>query len=125
VCQLFIKQTLLKRNILQFCFFKYIVKIRILDKHLRIRTNYLLHVFLKRYSVGKIAKKNSLKECVFVKFGTQNTVPCCQQYTPTDCFFGDFAHWVTVLYFPLILIETFTQTQDAKMFPFLFILVTR
>jgi len=20
-------------------------------------------------------------------------VPCCQKYTPTDCFFGDFAHW--------------------------------
>jgi len=28
-------------------------------------------------SVGKIAKKNSLKECVFV-----------------NSFFGDFAHWV-------------------------------
>jgi len=21
-------------------------------------------------------------------------VPYCQIYTPTDCFFGDFAHWV-------------------------------
>jgi len=20
-------------------------------------------------------------------------VPYCQKYTPTDCFFGDFAHW--------------------------------
>jgi len=20
-------------------------------------------------------------------------VPCCQKYTPTDCFFGDVAHW--------------------------------
>jgi len=20
--------------------------------------------------------------------------PYCQNYTPTDCFFGDFAHWV-------------------------------
>jgi len=29
------------------------------------------------YPVGKIAKKSSLKK-----------------YTPTDCFFGDFAHWV-------------------------------
>jgi len=19
---------------------------------------------------------------------------CCQKYTPTDCFFDDFAHWV-------------------------------
>jgi len=39
--------------------------------------------------VGKIAKKNTLKVCDFVDFGTQNTVPCCQKYTPTDCFFGD------------------------------------
>jgi len=22
-----------------------------------------------------------------------NTVPCCQKYTPTDCFLGDFAYW--------------------------------
>jgi len=21
-------------------------------------------------------------------------VPCCQKYTPTDCFFGDIAQWV-------------------------------
>jgi len=20
-------------------------------------------------------------------------VPCCQKYTPIDCFFGDFTHW--------------------------------
>jgi len=20
-------------------------------------------------------------------------VPYCQKYTPTDCFFGEFAHW--------------------------------
>jgi len=33
----------------------------------------------------KIAKKNSLKECIFVNLS---------KYTPTDCFFGDFAHWV-------------------------------
>jgi len=26
---------------------------------------------------------------------TQNTVPCCSKYIPTDCFFGDFAHWVS------------------------------
>jgi len=36
--------------------------------------------------VDKIAKKNRLKEC--------NTVPCCQKYTPTYCFLGDFTHWV-------------------------------
>jgi len=34
------------------------------------------------YPVGKIAN------------GTQNTVPCCQKYASTDCFFGDFAHLV-------------------------------
>jgi len=22
-------------------------------------------------------------------------VPCCQKYTPTDCFFDDSAHWVS------------------------------
>jgi len=22
-----------------------------------------------------------------------NTVPCCQKYTITDCFFGDFVYW--------------------------------
>jgi len=26
-------------------------------------------------------------------FGTENTVPYCHKYTPTDCFLGDFAHW--------------------------------
>jgi len=32
----------------------------------------------------------------FVKSeNTQNTVPCCQKYTPTDC---DFAHWVESTY---------------------------
>jgi len=25
---------------------------------------------------------------------TQNTVPYCQKFTPTHCFFSDFAHWV-------------------------------
>jgi len=38
--------------------------------------------------VGKIVKK-TLKKCVFV-----NTVPYCQKYTPTDCLFGEFAHWM-------------------------------
>jgi len=36
--------------------------------------------------VGKIAKK------------AENTVPYCQKYTPTDCVFGDFAHWVVHTY---------------------------
>jgi len=30
--------------------------------------------------------KNSLKECDFVN-------SALKIYTPTDCFFGDFAHW--------------------------------
>jgi len=34
----------------------------------------------------------------FFKFGTQNT--CCRKHTPTDCFFGDVAHWVKVDFCP-------------------------
>jgi len=35
--------------------------------------------------------KNSQKECVFFNSA---------QYTPTDCFFGNFAHWVvTAIYY--------------------------
>jgi len=32
-------------------------------------------------------------------------VPCCQKYTPPDCFFGDVAHWVilTILLFYFII----------------------
>jgi len=44
------------------------------------------------YQVGKIAK-NSLKDCVFVNMALKT--PChMSKYTPTDCFFGGFAHWV-------------------------------
>jgi len=25
---------------------------------------------------------------------TEGAVPYCQKYTPTDCFFGEFAHWM-------------------------------
>jgi len=41
--------------------------------------------------VGKIQSEGVR----FCEFGTKNTmlVPCCQKYTPTDCFFGRFAHW--------------------------------
>jgi len=34
-------------------------------------------------------KKNSLKECGFVISALKVTVPFCQKYTPTDCFFGE------------------------------------
>jgi len=42
--------------------------------------------------VGKITKKQSEGVRLY-KFGTQNTVPYCKKYTPTDCLFGDFGHW--------------------------------
>jgi len=45
----------------------------------------------KIQSDGQNRQKYSLKECVFVNVGTQNTVPCQQKYTLTDCFFSDFA----------------------------------
>jgi len=61
------------------------------------------------YPVGKIAKTQS-EEVRFSYFGTQNTVPYCQKYTPTDYFFGDFTHWIAEVskYFDTIgsLIET-------------------
>jgi len=41
---------------------------------------------------GKIAKKTVWKSAFL--FGTQITVPYCQKYIPTNCIFGDFAHWV-------------------------------
>jgi len=47
-------------------------------------TNTRKHCFIDRIPVGKITEKT----------GTQNTVQHCQKYTPTDSFFGDFAHWV-------------------------------
>jgi len=43
--------------------------------------------------------KNSLKEWVFVNSALKkNTVPYCQKYTPTNCFLGDFAHWVWLMF---------------------------
>jgi len=40
--------------------------------------------------------KNSLKECVFVNSALK--IPChIVILAPTDCFFGDFAHWVNPL----------------------------
>jgi len=49
-------------------------------------------------SKNQIQRKNSLKECVFV---TSALKICCQKYTPTDCFFGDFPHWVSCIPSPL------------------------
>jgi len=45
------------------------------------------NMFLHVLTQWAKSSKNSLKEY------TQNTVPCCQKDTPTDCFFGDFAHF--------------------------------
>jgi len=36
-----------------------------------------------------VGKKQS-EECVFINSALK--------YTPTDCFFGDFAHWATIYY---------------------------
>jgi len=47
---------------------------------------------ITHYPVGKIA---SLKERVFVN--SIFKIQCRGKYTPTDCFFGDFPHWVTLL----------------------------
>jgi len=44
---------------------------------------------LQEHSQWAKSPKNSLKECVFVN----SALKCCQKYTPTNCFFGDFARW--------------------------------
>jgi len=41
----------------------------------------------------------------------QNTVPCCQKHTPTDCFVGDFAHWLGVRFRGKV---TFEETEIAN-----------
>jgi len=47
--------------------------------------------------------KNSLKESVFVNSALKHIVKnTLLQYTPTDCFFGYFAHWVTSIVIILI-----------------------
>jgi len=38
-------------------------------------------------------RQNQSEGVRFCKLGTQNTMPYCQKYTPTCCFFGDFAHY--------------------------------
>jgi len=45
--------------------------------------------------VGKIAKKTVLKEYVFLNSSLK--IQChVVKYTPRDCLFGDFAHWVDI-----------------------------
>jgi len=48
---------------------------------------------------GRNCRKSSLKEYYLLNSALKKTVPCCQKYTPTDGFFGDFAHWLRLLYF--------------------------
>jgi len=49
------------------------------------------HLSFMSLPSGQNRQKNNLNECC-----TQITVPYCRKY-PTDCFFGDFAHWVTTV----------------------------
>jgi len=46
---------------------------------------FLSYIYMSTFPVGKITKKK-----------TSLKVSYCQKYTPTDCFFGDFAHWVVI-----------------------------
>jgi len=43
-----------------------------------------MNIYDYLFPVGKIAKKQS-EGVRFCKFGTQNTVPYCKKYTPTEC----------------------------------------
>jgi len=48
---------------------------------------------------GQNYQKNSLKKCVFVNSALQNSKIQChavKNILATDCFFGDFAHWVKI-----------------------------
>jgi len=62
-------------------------------------TNEFSHQFYFTLTQWAKSPKKQSEGIRFCYFGTENTVPCCQN-TPTDCFFGDFAHWVILLYFP-------------------------
>ena len=47
----------------------------------------------KNTPAGKIAKNTHTGGVYFYLIGTQNTIPFCQKYTPTDTFLSDFAGW--------------------------------
>jgi len=44
--------------------------------------------------VGKIAEKSSLQECIF-----DNIILSAEltKWSPSDCVFGDFAHWKLII----------------------------
>jgi len=48
--------------------------------------------------VGKIARKKQSEGVRFVNSALKNTVPCCEKYTLTDCFFGDFFRFLNFLH---------------------------
>jgi len=52
----------------------------------------------------KNRRKSSLSAFLLIrhsKYSTQNTVPYCQKYTLTGCYFGDFAHYPVGKILPL------------------------
>jgi len=59
--------------------------------------------------------KHLLVSVLFI-FGTQNTVPNCQKYTPTYCFFSDYAHWELGLHRTLkrCCLDVVTTKQNSK-----------
>jgi len=50
----------------------------------------------KIISSGQNRQKNNLKECDFVNSALRIQCHVSKLYTPTDCFLGDFAHWVYI-----------------------------
>jgi len=56
---------------------------------------------LKMSTLNKILWHSRWAKSPKNSLGTQNTVPYCQKYTLTECFFGDFAHWVIHYYYGL------------------------
>jgi len=47
----------------------------------------------KLYPVGKIAEKAVCKECIFDNMALCFERRINKKRIPSDCFFGDFAHW--------------------------------
>jgi len=71
-------------------------------------------------SMGKIAK-NTVWRSAFLLIRRS---PYCQKYSPTDCFFGDFAHWVIITNsLPCKVISIFftriSVIRSSVIFPFL------
>jgi len=52
----------------------------------------LYSLFFQVDPTGRNCQNNSPKECVFVNSAPEIQCHVVKKYTPTDCFFGDFAH---------------------------------